>query len=81
MSKYLSNTLIRCSEYKYENNNSSRANLRATLLVIDMKEGTIRYQLPLKKGMEHFSRKRNKLPFDSIIRANYELDASSFENT
>jgi hypothetical protein len=46
-----------------------------------MKEGTIRYQFPLKKGMEHFPRKRKKLPFDSIIRANYELDASSFENT
>jgi hypothetical protein len=46
-----------------------------------MKEGTIRYQFPLKKGMEHFPRKRKKLPFDSIIRTNYELDASSLENT
>jgi hypothetical protein len=26
--------------------------------IIDMKEGTIRYQFPLKKGMEHFPRKR-----------------------
>jgi hypothetical protein len=46
-----------------------------------MKEGTIRYQFPLKKGMEHFPRKRNKLPFDSIIRTSYDLDASSHENT
>jgi hypothetical protein len=49
--------------------------------IIDMKEGTIRYQFPLKKGMEHFRRKRKKLPFDSIIRTNYDLDASSLENT
>jgi predicted aspartyl protease len=49
--------------------------------IIDMKEGTIRYQFPIKKGMEHFPRKRKKLPFDSIIRTNYELDASSLENT
>jgi hypothetical protein len=45
------------------------------------KEETIKYQFPLKKGMEHFPRKRKKLLFDSILRANYELDASSFENT
>jgi hypothetical protein len=49
--------------------------LRTVGVIIDMKEGTIRY------CMEHFSRKRKKLPFDSIIRANYELNASSFENT
>jgi hypothetical protein len=49
--------------------------------IIDMKEGTIRYQFPLKKGMEHFPRKREKLPFDFIIRTNYDLDASSLENT
>jgi hypothetical protein len=49
--------------------------------IIDMKEGTIRYQFPLKKGMEHFPRKRKKLPFDSILRANYDLDAPLFENT
>jgi hypothetical protein len=49
--------------------------------IIDMKEGTIKYQFPLKKGMEHFPRRRNKLLFDSILRANYELDASSFDIT
>ena len=26
--------------------------------IIDMKEGNIRFQFPLKKGMEHFPRKR-----------------------
>jgi hypothetical protein len=31
--------------------------------------------------MEHFPRKRKKQPFDYIIRANYELDASPLENT
>jgi hypothetical protein len=41
-----------------------------------MREGTIKYQLPLKKGMEHFPKKIKKLLFDSILRANYELDAS-----
>jgi hypothetical protein len=55
--------------------------LRTVGAIIDMKEGTIRYQFPLNKGMEHCSRKKKKLPFDFIIRENYELDASSLENT
>jgi hypothetical protein len=55
--------------------------LRTIGAIIDMKEGTIRYQFPLKKGMEHFPRKRKKLPFESILRANYDLDAPLFENT
>jgi hypothetical protein len=46
-------------------------------LVIDMKEGNIKYQFPLKRGMEYFPRKRMKLPFDYIIRTNYDVDASS----
>jgi hypothetical protein len=49
--------------------------------IIDMREGTIKYQFPLKKGMEHFPRKRIKLVFDSIFRANYELDVSSLDVT
>jgi hypothetical protein len=53
--------------------------LRTVGVIIDMKEGTIKYQFPLKKGMEHFPRNRNKLLFDSILRANYDLNAS-FEN-
>jgi hypothetical protein len=35
--------------------------LRTVDAIIDMKEGTIKYQFPLKKGMEHFPRKRKKL--------------------
>ena len=42
---------------------------------IDMKEGNIRFQFPLKKGMEHFSRKKVKLPYESIMRATYEFSA------
>jgi hypothetical protein len=49
--------------------------LRTVGAIIDMKEDTIRYQFPLKKGMEHFPRKRKNLPFDSNIITNYELDA------
>jgi hypothetical protein len=55
--------------------------LRTVGAIIDMKEGTIRYQFPLKKGMEHLPRKRKWLPFDSIIRTNYDVDAFLFENT
>jgi hypothetical protein len=55
--------------------------LRTVCAILDMKEGTIKYQFPLKKGMEHFPRKRKKLLFDSILRVNYELDASSLEIT
>jgi hypothetical protein len=46
-----------------------------------MREDSIKYQSPLKKGMEHFPRKRKKLLFDSILRANYELDSSSLDIT
>jgi hypothetical protein len=55
--------------------------LRTVGAIIDMKEGTIKYQFPLKKGMEHFPKKRKKLLFDSILRENYELDASSIDIT
>jgi hypothetical protein len=55
--------------------------LRTVGAIIDMKEGTIKYEFPLKKGMEHFPRKRKKLLFDSILRANYELDASPLDIT
>jgi hypothetical protein len=55
--------------------------LRTVGAIIDMKEGTIKCQFPLKKGMEHFPRKRNKLLFDSILRANYDLDTSSLDIT
>jgi hypothetical protein len=55
--------------------------LRTVGAIIDMKEGTIKYHFPLKKGMEHFPRKRKKLLFDSFLRANYDLDASSLDIT
>ena len=42
--------------------------------IIDMKEGNIRFQFPLKRGMEHFPKKRKKLPFESIISSSYALD-------
>ncbi|KAK1645592.1 hypothetical protein QYE76_063397 [Lolium multiflorum] len=55
--------------------------LRTVGAIIDMKEGNIKYQFPLKKGMEHFSRKIMKLPFDFIIRTNYDVHASSLDVT
>ena len=47
--------------------------LRTVGVVIDMKEENIKFQFPLKKGMEHFPRKKIKLPFESITRASYSL--------
>ena len=47
--------------------------LRMIGAIIDMKEGNIRFQFPLRKGMEHFPRKKIKLPYESIMRATYEL--------
>ncbi|KAK1632302.1 hypothetical protein QYE76_006617 [Lolium multiflorum] len=55
--------------------------LRTVGAVIDMREGNIKYQFTLKKGMEHFPRKRMKLPFDSIIRTSYDVDASTLDVT
>jgi hypothetical protein len=55
--------------------------LRTIGAIIDMREGTIKYQFPLRKGMKHFPRKRKKLLVDSVLRANYELDASSLDIT
>ena len=55
--------------------------LRTVGAAIDMRDGIIKYQFPLKKCMEHFPRKRNKSSFDSIIRTNYGVDASSLEIT
>ena len=42
-------------------------------VVIDMKEGNIKFQFPLIKGMEHFPKKKIKLPFKSVTRASYFL--------
>ena len=49
--------------------------LRMIGAIIDMKEGNIIFQFPLNKGMEHFPRKKVKLPYESIMRATYELSA------
>ena len=49
--------------------------LRMIDAIIDMKEGNIRFQFPLRKGMEHFPIKKFKLPDESIMRATYELNA------
>ena len=38
--------------------------LRTIGAVIDMKEGNIRFQFPLRKGMEHFPRTRIKPPYE-----------------
>ena len=47
--------------------------LRTIGAIIDMKEGNIIFQFPLRKGMEHFPRKKIKLPYESIMRATYDL--------
>ena len=48
--------------------------LRTIGAIIDMKEENIRFKFPLRKGMEHFPRKKVKLPYESIMRATYELN-------
>ena len=48
--------------------------VRTVGAIIDMKEGNIRFQFPLKKGMEHFPTKNIKLPFDSVTRASYSFE-------
>ena len=47
--------------------------LRTIGAIIDMKEGNIKFQFPLKKGMEQFPRKKIKLSYESIMRATYVL--------
>ena len=45
--------------------------LRTIGAVIDMKEGNIKFQFPLRKAMEHFPRTRIKPPYESIMRTSY----------
>ena len=45
--------------------------LRTIGAVIHMKEGNIKSQFPLRKGMEHFPRTKIKPPYESIMRASY----------
>ena len=47
--------------------------LRTIAAIIDMKEGNVRFQFPLRKGMEHFPRNKIKLPYESIMRSTYGL--------
>ena len=51
--------------------------LRTIGAIIVMKEGNIRFQFPLTKGMEHFPRKKVELPYESIMRATYEFSAKN----
>ena len=54
--------------------------LRTIGAIIDMKEGNIRFQFPLRTGMEHFPRKKTRLTYESIMRATYGL-SSKDDNT
>ena len=46
--------------------------LRTIRGVIDMKDGNIKFQFPLRKGMENFPRTIIRPPYESIMRASYE---------
>ena len=48
--------------------------LRTVGAIIDIKERNIRFQFPLKKGMEHLPQNKIKLPFDSVTRASYSFE-------
>ena len=54
--------------------------LRTVGAIIDMKEGTIKYQFPFKKDIEHFPMRREKLLFAPPLKARFDVNASSFEN-
>ncbi len=55
--------------------------LRTVGAIIDMKEGTIKYHFPFKKGIEHFPMRREKLLFSPPLKARFDVHASSLENT
>ena len=48
--------------------------LRTIGAVVDMKEGTTKFQFPPRKGMEHFPRIRIRPPYESIMRALMDLE-------
>ena len=50
-----------------------RPSFRTIGAIIDMKEGNIRFQFLLRKGMEHFPRKKTKFPYEPIMRATFDL--------
>jgi len=45
--------------------------LRTIGVVIDVKEGNIKFQFPLKKGTKHFPRTKIKPPHESIMKSSY----------
>ena len=45
-----------------------------------MKEAN-KFEFSPNKGMEHFTTKKIKQTFDSIVRTNYDVDVSSLDNT
>ena len=45
--------------------------LRTIGVVIDMKEGNIKFEFPLRKCMKHFPRTRIIPPYESIMRESY----------
>ena len=45
--------------------------LRTIGAVIDMKEGNIKFQFPLRNGMKQFPRTRIKPHYELIMRASY----------
>ena len=53
--------------------------IRTVGAIIDMKKGIIRFQFPLKKGMEHFPRNNIKLPFESVVRTSYIFDIDKLD--
>src|SRR3954452_3192920 len=53
--------------------------LRTVGAIIDMKEGNIKFQFPLKKGMKHFPRKKIKFLFESVIRASYAFEIDKLD--
>ena len=55
--------------------------LRTVGAVIDMREGNIKFQFPLKKGMEHFPRKKMKYSHDTSVNTNYGFGFSGLDNT
>src|SRR3954462_11160132 len=50
--------------------------LRTVGAIIDMKEGTIKYNFTFKKGVEHFPMRRENLPFAPPLKAKYLILAS-----
>ena len=55
--------------------------LRTVGAVIDMRVGNIKFQFPLKKGMEHFPRKRIKKSFDSIGKPKSGFELGTIDKT